>query len=81
MIYVDFFIVNIKNLSGVDATSLDRGMQFEPHTEVAAVWRCFSSGFLTATSGVNLASPSPLTGEAIVSTCRIRKVSCFVQFK
>ncbi|KAM0901031.1 hypothetical protein ACQ4PT_020237 [Festuca glaucescens] len=69
----DFFIVNIKNLSGVDATSLDRDMQFEPHTKVAAVWRCFSSGILMATSGLNLASPSPLTAETIVSTCRIRK--------
>ncbi|XP_037441786.1 uncharacterized protein LOC119310021, partial [Triticum dicoccoides] len=69
-IYVDFFIVNIKNVSGVDAASLDRDMQFEPHTKVAAVCRCFSSGFLTATSGLNLASP---TSEKIVSTCRIHK--------
>ncbi|XP_044947700.1 uncharacterized protein LOC123397076 [Hordeum vulgare subsp. vulgare] len=70
MIYVDFFIVNIKNVSGVDATNLDRDMQFEPHTKVAAVCRCFRSGFLTATSGLNLASP---TSETIVSTCRIHK--------
>ncbi|XBI48668.1 uncharacterized protein LOC119322381 isoform X2 [Triticum dicoccoides] len=69
-IYVDFFIVNIKNVSGVDAASLDRDMQFEPHTKVAAVCRCFCSGFLTATSGLNLASP---TSEKIVSTCRIHK--------
>ncbi|XP_051189833.1 uncharacterized protein [Lolium perenne] len=69
----DFFIVNIKNLSGVDAASLDHGMQFEPHTKVAAVWRCFSSGILMATSGLNLAPPSPLTAETILSTCRIRK--------
>ncbi|XP_047050399.1 uncharacterized protein LOC124655571 [Lolium rigidum] len=69
----DFFIVNIKNLSGVDAASLDHGMQFEPHTKVAAVWRCFSSGVLMATSGLNLAPPSPLTRETILSTCRIRK--------
>ncbi|CAM0880324.1 unnamed protein product [Alopecurus aequalis] len=71
--YVDFFIVNIKNVSGVDAAILDGDMQFEPHTKVAAVWRCFSSGFLMATSGINLASPISLTGETIVSTCRIRK--------
>uniref|UniRef100_A0A453LK81 Uncharacterized protein n=1 Tax=Aegilops tauschii subsp. strangulata TaxID=200361 RepID=A0A453LK81_AEGTS len=69
-IYVDFFIVHIKNVSGVDAASLDHDMQFEPHTKVAAVCRCFSSGFLTATSGLNLASP---TSETIVSTCRIHK--------
>ncbi|XP_037452644.1 uncharacterized protein LOC119323163 isoform X2 [Triticum dicoccoides] len=69
-IYVDFFIVNIKNVSGVDAASLDRDMQFEPHTKVAAVCRCFCSGFLTATSGLNLSCP---TSETIVSTCRIHK--------
>ncbi|XP_047050694.1 uncharacterized protein LOC124655910 [Lolium rigidum] len=69
----DFFIVNIKNLSGVGAASLDHGMQFEPHTKVAAVWRCFSSGILMATSGLNLAPPSPLTAETILSTCRIHK--------
>ncbi|XP_044382528.1 uncharacterized protein [Triticum aestivum] len=69
-IYVDFFIVNIKNVSGIDAASLDCDMQSEPHTKVAAVCRCFSSGFLTATSGLNLASP---TNETIVSTCRIHK--------
>jgi len=73
-IYVDFFIVNIKNVSGVDAASLDCDLQSEPHTKVAAVCRCFSSGFLTATSGLNLASP---TSETIVSTCQIHKVSCF----
>jgi hypothetical protein len=73
----DFFIVNIKNLSGVDAASVDHGMQFEPNMKVAAVWRCFSSGILMATSGLNLAPPSPLTAETILSTCRIRKVSCF----
>ncbi|KAM3258000.1 hypothetical protein ACQJBY_049991 [Aegilops geniculata] len=72
-IYVDFFIVNIKNVSGVDATSVDCDMQIEPHTKVVAVWRCFSSGLLESTSGLNLASPSLLTGETIVSTCRIRK--------
>ncbi|KAF7074179.1 hypothetical protein CFC21_079087 [Triticum aestivum] len=32
-IYVDFFIVHIKNVSGVDAASLDHDMQFEPHTK------------------------------------------------
>ena len=73
-IYVDFFIVNIKNVSGVDAASLDRDMQFEPHTKVVAVWRCFNSGLLKSTRGLNLASP---TSEKIVSTCRIHKVSCF----
>ncbi|EMS46677.1 hypothetical protein TRIUR3_31243 [Triticum urartu] len=57
-IYVDFFIVNIKNVSGIDAASLDCDMQSEPHTKVAAVCRCFSSGFSTATSGLNLASPT-----------------------
>ncbi|KAI4989612.1 hypothetical protein ZWY2020_036929 [Hordeum vulgare] len=69
-IYVDFFIVNIKNVSGVDAASLDCDIQPAPHTKVAAVYRCFSSGFLTATSGLNLASA---TSEIIVSTCRIHK--------
>ncbi|XP_040246627.1 uncharacterized protein [Aegilops tauschii subsp. strangulata] len=69
-IYVDFFIVNIKEVSRVDATSLDRDIQFEPHTKAAAVCRCFSSGFLTVTSGLNLASP---TSETIVSTCWIHK--------
>uniref|UniRef100_A0A8R7QIB4 Uncharacterized protein n=1 Tax=Triticum urartu TaxID=4572 RepID=A0A8R7QIB4_TRIUA len=48
-------------------------MQFEHHTKVAAVSRCFSSGFLTATIGVDLAPPNPLTSETIVSTCRIHK--------
>ncbi|XBH94076.1 hypothetical protein VPH35_084913 [Triticum aestivum] len=48
-------------------------MQFEPHTKVAAVSRCFRSGFLTATSGVDLAPPNPLTSETIVSTCRVQK--------
>uniref|UniRef100_N1QXC2 Protease Do-like 14 n=1 Tax=Aegilops tauschii TaxID=37682 RepID=N1QXC2_AEGTA len=60
-IYVDFFIVNIKEVSRVDATSLDRDIQFEPHTKAAAVCRCFSSGFLTVTSGLNLASPTSET--------------------
>uniref|UniRef100_A0A8R7QJS6 Uncharacterized protein n=1 Tax=Triticum urartu TaxID=4572 RepID=A0A8R7QJS6_TRIUA len=69
-IYVDFFIVNIKEVSRVDAMSLDRDIQFEPHTKAAAVCRCFSSGFLTVTSGLNLASP---TSETIVSTCWIHK--------
>ncbi|XBI81955.1 hypothetical protein VPH35_090756 [Triticum aestivum] len=72
-IYVDFFIVNIRNVSGVDVASLDGDMQFEPHTKVVAVWRCFNSGLLKSTRGLNLASPSLLTGETIVSTCRIRK--------
>ncbi|KAI4984407.1 hypothetical protein ZWY2020_010339, partial [Hordeum vulgare] len=69
-IYVDFFIVNIKNVPGVDAASLDCDIQPVPHTKVAAVYRCFSSGFLTATSGLNLASA---TSEIIVSTCQIHK--------
>ena len=67
-------------MSGVDAASLDRDMQIEPHTKVVAVWRCFNSGLLKLTSGLNLASPSIPTGETIASTCRIRKVSCFVKF-
>ncbi|XP_037450963.1 uncharacterized protein LOC119321347 [Triticum dicoccoides] len=73
--YVDFFIVNVKDLSGSDAVpiSLDRDMQFEPYRKVAAVWRDFSSGVLRATSGVDLASLSALTSETMLSTCRIGK--------
>ncbi|XP_044396775.1 uncharacterized protein [Triticum aestivum] len=73
--YVDFFIVNAKDLSGSDAVpiSLDCDMQFEPYRKVAAVWRDFSSGVLRATSGVDLASLSALTSETMLSTCRINK--------
>ncbi|XP_044378875.1 uncharacterized protein [Triticum aestivum] len=73
--YAYFFIVNVKDLSGFDAApvSLDRDIQFEPYRKVAAVWRDFSSGFLRATSRVDLASLSALTSETMLSTCRIDK--------
>ncbi|EMS57704.1 hypothetical protein TRIUR3_02853 [Triticum urartu] len=73
--YVDFFIVNVKDLSVFDAApvSLDCDMQFEPYRKVAAVWRNFSSGVLRARSGVDLASLSALTCETMLSTCQINK--------
>ncbi|KAF7067218.1 hypothetical protein CFC21_073134 [Triticum aestivum] len=73
--YVDFLIVNVKDLSVFDVArvSLDCDMQFEPYRKVAAVWRNFSSGLLGATSGVDLASLSALTSETMFSTCQINK--------
>ncbi|VAI35578.1 unnamed protein product [Triticum turgidum subsp. durum] len=78
-IYVDFFIVKIKNDDVIDPLhlchlSLDRATQFEPYRKVAAVWRHYDSGELKATSGVDLASVCALTDEEMLSTCRIHEV-------
>jgi len=75
-IYVGFFIVNIKKVSGFAAAhvSLDCDMQFEPYRKVAAVCRHFSSGYISYTTGVELASPSAHIDEEMLSTCWIRKV-------
>ena len=75
--YVDFLIVNVKDLSVFDVArvSLDCDMQFEPYRKVAAVWRYYDSGELKATSGVDLASVCALTDEEMLSTCRIHEVS------
>ncbi|KAM0873675.1 hypothetical protein ACQ4PT_037913 [Festuca glaucescens] len=77
--YIDFFIVKINNVAGIDAAhlshlSLDRVMQFEPYRKVAAVWRYFDSGKLKTTSGVDLASVCAHTDEKMLSTCRIHEM-------
>lgn len=52
ILHCNIAVVNIQPFPGLRAARLDHHLQFESHSEVAAVGRCFKSGKLMATGGI-----------------------------
>uniref|UniRef100_A0A0E0LPH0 Uncharacterized protein n=1 Tax=Oryza punctata TaxID=4537 RepID=A0A0E0LPH0_ORYPU len=68
-------IVETKVFPGLRAINLEHQLQFESHSKVVAVGRCFKSGKLMATSGVLTDDPSGVyRKELMISTCEITMV-------
>ncbi|XP_051222300.1 uncharacterized protein [Lolium perenne] len=62
-------VINIPRFHTLQVACLDNQRQFESHSKVVAVGRCFNSGKLMATAGMLTANPS---GDyRAVSTCQI----------
>uniref|UniRef100_A0ACD5XK86 Uncharacterized protein n=1 Tax=Avena sativa TaxID=4498 RepID=A0ACD5XK86_AVESA len=65
-------VINIHRFHTLQVACLDNQRQFECHTKVVAVGRCFNSGTLMATAGMLTDNPSgDYRGEFAVSTCQI----------
>jgi hypothetical protein len=65
-------VINIPRFHTLQVACLDNQRQFESHSKVVAVGRCFNSGKLMATAGMLTANPS---GDyRAVSTCQITMV-------
>lgn len=65
-------VIETKFFPGLRAINLEHQLQFESHSKVVAVGRCFKSGKLMATSGVLTDDPSGVyRKELMISTCEI----------
>ncbi|KAK1696437.1 hypothetical protein QYE76_013134 [Lolium multiflorum] len=65
-------VVNIPRFHTLREARLDNQRQFECHSKVVAVGRCFNSGKLMATSGMLTDNPSrDYREELVISTCEI----------
>uniref|UniRef100_A0A0E0I5C0 Uncharacterized protein n=1 Tax=Oryza nivara TaxID=4536 RepID=A0A0E0I5C0_ORYNI len=68
-------VVETRFFPGLRAINLEHQLQFEFHSKVVAVGRCFKSGKLMATSGVLTDDPSGVyRKELMISTCEITMV-------
>uniref|UniRef100_A0ACD5XDZ6 Uncharacterized protein n=1 Tax=Avena sativa TaxID=4498 RepID=A0ACD5XDZ6_AVESA len=65
-------VINIPRFHTLQVACLDNQRQFDCHTKVVAVGRCFNSGTLMATAGMLTDNPSgDYRGELAVSSCQI----------
>jgi hypothetical protein len=68
-------VINIPRFHTLREARLDNQRQFECHSKVVAVGRCFNSGKLMATSGMLTDNPSrDYREELAISTCEITMV-------
>ncbi|EER92722.1 hypothetical protein BDA96_01G506300 [Sorghum bicolor] len=68
-------VIETRFFPGLRAINLEHQLQFESHSKVVAVGRCFKSGKLMATSGVLTDDPSGVyRKELMVSTCEITMI-------
>jgi hypothetical protein len=68
-------VINIPRFHTLRVARLDNQRQFECHSKVVAVGRCFNSGKLMATSGMLTDNPSrDYREELAISTCEITMV-------
>uniref|UniRef100_A0A8R7TSG3 Uncharacterized protein n=1 Tax=Triticum urartu TaxID=4572 RepID=A0A8R7TSG3_TRIUA len=65
-------VINIGRYHSLQVTCLDHQRQFESHSKVVAVGRCFNSGKLMATAGMLTDNPQGAYREELaISTCEI----------